>query len=121
MGITSPSQLEPHHHFGNIIENALIVELYKKRTNAGKRPRFWFWQDQKNNEVDLLIEEDGRLKAVEIKSSQTYNSRLVSGLKHWQKLTGSSPENQYLVYAGDQEGELEYGQLLSWRSGIDRV
>jgi hypothetical protein len=121
MGITSPSQLETHHHFGNIIENALIVELYKKRTNAGKRPRFWFWQDQKNNEVDLLIEEDGRLKAVEIKSSQTYNSRLVSGLKHWQKLTGSSPENQYLVYAGDQEGELEYGKLLSWRSGIDRV
>ncbi|MEZ4828816.1 MAG: DUF4143 domain-containing protein [Bacteroidia bacterium] len=118
LGITSPRQLEIHHNFGNIIENALIVELYKKRTNAGKRPWFWFWQDQKNNEIDLLIEEDLKLKAIEIKSSQTYNSRLTSGLKLWQKIAGSQPENQFLVYAGEMEAELEHGSLLPWRKGL---
>lgn len=118
LGITSPQQLETHHYYGNILENALIVELYKKRTNAGHRPRFWFWQDQKNNEIDLLIEENGVLKAIEIKSSQTYNSRMLNGLKIWQKLKHSSPENQFLVYAGEQEGELEYGRLLNWRKAV---
>ncbi len=78
LGISAPEQLETHHYFGNIFkENAVIAELYKKRSNAGKRPTFWFWQDQHRNEVDLLIEEGGKLRAVEIKSSQTYNSRLV--------------------------------------------
>ncbi|MDX2245609.1 MAG: ATP-binding protein [Bacteroidia bacterium] len=119
LGITSPLQLERHHYMGNIVENAIIVELYKKRTNAGKRPKFWFWQDQKNNEIDLLVEEDGVLKAIEIKSSQTYNSRLTSGLKLWHKLSGNPPENQFLVYAGEQEGELEHGRLLPWHKGLE--
>ena len=121
LGIASAKQLEMHHYFGNIVENAIILELYKKRVNAGKRPKFWFWQDQKNNEVDLLIEEDGILKAVEIKSSQTYNSRLTSGLKLWQKLSGSAPKNQFLIYAGEQEAELEHGRLLPWRKGLEAV
>jgi len=119
LGISAAQQLETHHYYGNIVENALIVDWYKKRTNAGHRPRFWFWQDQKNNEVDLLIEEQGILKAIEIKTSQTYNSRLLSGLKLWQKLTGSDPANQFIVYAGDQEAELENGTLLNWRKALE--
>jgi predicted AAA+ superfamily ATPase len=119
LGISAAQQLETHHYYGNIVENALIVDWYKKRTNAGQRPRFWFWQDQKNNEVDLLIEEQGILKAIEIKTSQTYNSRLLSGLKLWQKLTGSDPANQFIVYAGDQEAELENGTLLNWRKALE--
>jgi len=119
LGITSAAQLERHHYFGNIVENAIIVELYKKRTNSGKRPRFWFWQDQKNNEIDLLMEEEGTIRAVEIKSGQTYNSRMASGLKNWHKLTGNDPVNNFLVYAGEQEGELEHGHLLPWRRGLD--
>lgn len=119
LGIGSPGQLETHHYFGNIVENAMVVGLYKKRTNAGKRPKFWFWRDQKNNEIDLLIEEDGLLKAIEIKSSQTYNTRLTTGLKLWQNLTGSDPTHQYLIYAGEQEGALEYGTLLNWRRALE--
>lgn len=119
LGIDSPAQLEMHHYFGNIVENAIIVELFKKRVNAGKRPKFWFWQDQSGNEIDLIIEENGVLSAIEIKSSQTYNSRLLTGLKLWQKLTGGATENNFLVYAGDQEGALEYGTLLPWRRGLE--
>lgn len=119
LGITSAAQLERHHYFGNIVENAIIVELYKKRTNSGKRPRFWFWQDQKNNEIDLLMEEEGKIRAVEIKSGQTYNSRMASGLKNWNKLTGSDSSGNFLIYAGEQEGELEHGQLLPWRKALD--
>jgi len=118
LGIDSPQQLETHHYLGNVIENAVIVELYKKRANTGKRPKFFFWQDQSGNEIDLIIEENGILSAVEIKSSQTYNSRLTTGLKLWQKLTGTPAENQFLVYAGEQEAMLEYGTLLPWHTAL---
>ncbi len=121
LGISASSQLGTHHYYGNIIENYVIAELYKKRTNSGKRPVFSFWQDQKNNEVDLLIEEDGLTKVVEIKSSQTYNPRLVSGLKTWQNLSGSSSENQFLVYAGQQRMELELGKLLPWTEALETL
>ncbi|MEZ4774103.1 MAG: ATP-binding protein [Bacteroidia bacterium] len=118
LGLTSEDQLENYHFAGNIFENAIISELYKKRTNYARQPVFWFWQDQHGNEIDLLIEEDLKLKAIEIKSSQTYNSRLTSGLKLWQKIAGSQPENQFLVYAGEMEAELEHGRLLPWRKGL---
>jgi predicted AAA+ superfamily ATPase len=121
LGIASPAQLETHHYLGNIVENAIIAELYKKRTNAGKRPVFWYWQDQHGHEVDLLIEENGRLQAVEIKSSQTFNPRLMSGLANWQALTGNPAENHVLIYAGEQAMERESGTLMPWRMAVERV
>ncbi|MFN0037463.1 MAG: ATP-binding protein [Saprospiraceae bacterium] len=121
LGISAPSQLETHHYFGNVVENYLIAELYKKRTNRGQRPSFWFWQDHKNNEVDLLIEEGGKTKAVEIKSSQTFNPRLLSGLQSWKNLSGSTPALQYLVYAGAQRMDLELGQLMPWQAALEEL
>lgn len=121
LGIASPEQLETHHYFGHIFENSIILELYKKRVNNGKRPTFWFWQDQHNNEVDLLIEENGTLKAIEIKSSQTYNIRLISGLKKWQSLTGTPSEEQFLVFAGSQNMALETGRLVPWREALEII
>lgn len=121
LGISESDQLETHHYYGNIIENYLIAELHKKRTNQGKRPVFSFWKDQKNNEIDLLIEEDGKTKAVEIKSSQTFNPRLLTGLNNWQNLSGSSAEDQYLVYAGTQQMEMALGQLLPWQVALEKL
>ncbi len=114
LGISSAQQLEAHHYFGNIVENAIIADLYKKRSHAGKRPVFWFWQDQHGNEVDLLIEEDGNLNAVEIKSSQTFNTRLLSGLAKWSQLSGERAGSKFLVYAGSQSMEMALGKLLPW-------
>lgn len=114
LGISTPKQLETHHYFGNIVENAITADLYKKRSHAGKRPVFWFWQDQHGHEVDLLIEEEGMLKAIEIKSSQTFNTRLLSGLAKWMQVSGKTADQNYLIYAGAQEMTLEQGQLLPW-------
>ena len=121
LGISAQLQLETHHYFGNIVENYLIAELYKKRTSAGKKPSFWFWQDHKNNEVDLLIEEDGKTLAIEIKSSQTFNNRLLSGLQHWKNLNGDAQTQEYLVYAGQQRMELSIGQLMPWQTALKEL
>ena len=118
LGISDVAQLDLHHYYSNIVENALMADLYKKRTNAGQRPVFWFWQDQQGNEVDLLIEENGRLMAIEIKSSQTFNTRLLSGLKRWEQVKGAVGSENYLIYAGIQEMALESCRLLPWEAAL---
>lgn len=118
LGVSTADQLDTHHFFGNIFENAIIAELYKRRSNRAERPVFWFWQDQHHNELDLLIEENGQLKVVEIKSSQTYNSRLMSGLKLWHKLNNTPAEQQYLIFAGEQDILLEHGRLIPWHQAL---
>jgi predicted AAA+ superfamily ATPase len=116
LGITSAEQLSTHYYFGNIIENMLLMELYKSRVHQGIRPQFWFWRDSNGNEVDLLIEEDGALKSVEFKASQTFNTRLFSGLAWWQQTSGVPPDYCAVIYLGEQEFETAHGRLLYWKN-----
>lgn len=121
LGIGSPKQLETHHYFGTIVENAIIADLYKKRAHAGKRPDFWYWRDQHGNEVDLLIEETGEVRAIEIKSSQTFNPRLLAGLSKWAQLRSDQADQRFLVYAGNQSLMLEAGRLMPWEEGLQEL
>jgi uncharacterized protein len=121
LGIETPLQLSTHAMYGHIIENTWLVELYKKRSNTGKRPQFYFWQDSKGLEVDLIIEEDGLLKAIEMKSSQTYNTRLMQGLIRWGSLQEVNNTNRYLMYAGDIAMDTQHGQLMPWQKAISEL
>ena len=71
--------------------------------------------------MDLLIEENGRLQAIEIKASQTFNTRLMSGLLKWQQISGHPAEQNALVYAGAQSAQLEQGRLLPWRQALSEL
>lgn len=121
LGIETAKQLETHYYYGNIVENAIIADLYKTRTFKAKRPAFWFWQDQHGNEVDLLIEEAGVLKAIEIKSSRTYNSRLLKGLDKWAQLSGKPTNENYLIYAGEQEMTFENARVMPWQQALTSI
>jgi predicted AAA+ superfamily ATPase len=115
LGIQDTTQLDSHYHYGHIMENMIIAELYKLRTHRGKRPQFWFWRDSNGNEVDLIIEEDGKTKIIEVKSSKTMNTRHFKGLAWWQKLTDTSPEDCGVIYLGEEGINTQYGRLIPWR------
>lgn len=118
LGINAIEQVNTHYAYGSIIENMVISELYKKRSHRGERPRFWFWRDSNGNEVDLLIEENGTIKPIEIKSARTFNTRLFSGLAWWHNTSGQSPENASVIYLGDQHFQTEHGALLPWKRAL---
>lgn len=50
--------------------------------------------------MDLLIEQNGTLLPIEIKSGQTLNGSYFDQLTYWNKLTGNIPDNSYVVYGG---------------------
>lgn len=66
--------------------------------------RFTFG-DSNQNEVDLLQEKDGKLTAIEIKSSETYHSDFLKGLKYFRKI---APDTDLkLIYGGKLNQERE--------------
>ena len=115
LGIEHPDQLDSHYLYGNIIENMILAELYKMKFHNGKRPNFWFWRDNHGNEIDLLIEEGSQLYSIEIKSSRTFNTRFLSGLSYWQKLTGYSPSLSSVIYLGKEASGTQFGKLIPWK------
>lgn len=102
VGIRSASQLEVHPLRGALFENLVIAEVAKAYWHRRRTPPIFFWRDQTSHEVELLIEEGGKLYPVEIKSGATFASDMLTPLRWWSALVGADAGRATLVYAGDQ-------------------
>lgn len=115
LGLKSSEQLINHYLRGALFENFIIGEYIKMKRHQGVTPNVYFWQDNTGNEVDMLIDDGGRLEAVEIKSGTTINHDFFKNLIKFQKYSGTTAKNSYLVYGGEQSMPRKNGQVLSWR------
>jgi len=102
LGIRDASQLELHPLRGHLFENMIVAEYYKQFFHHGERPQMWFWRDNHGLEVDLLIESEGGLYPIEIKSTATWRKDLASGIEKWLLLPGQEATKGLVIYDGDQ-------------------
>ena len=114
LGIKRAEDLNVHFARGSLFENLVILELMKKELNSGNTPAMYYWRDSNQNEVDLLQEKDGKLTAIEIKSSETYHSDFLKGLKYFQKIAPESAAK--LIYAGNLSQEREVIQISNFQN-----
>ncbi len=61
---------------GNLFENFIINELIKQNEYQEKFEKMYFWRTHEQQEIDLIIEKNGQLKAIEIKWSTKAKARL---------------------------------------------
>ncbi|MBK8803709.1 MAG: DUF4143 domain-containing protein, partial [Fibrobacteres bacterium] len=110
-----PTHLDTHYLRGGLFENYAIVELLKNRTNLGQNPSHWFWRDSTGHEVDLVSEEAGKLRALEIKGSATLHSSHLEGLDWYANLVGERLERRDLVYAGEETFIRSHTHIHGWK------
>jgi len=116
LDIQSPEQLDSHYLRGNIFESFIVAEHIKSRLHAGRRPNAFFWRNSTGHEVDLILEADAQLFAVEIKSGETLNEDFFKGLRYFKRLSSAPDEHFYLVYGGNRNLSRKYGQVVGWKS-----
>lgn len=68
-GITTAEHLLQGPMAGAAYENFVVQEILKTALHRGYRPNLYFWRSSGGHEVDILIERDGALTAVECKLS----------------------------------------------------
>ncbi len=106
VGIRDPSQLYSHPLVGHIFENMVVVEAIKRRLNQGLDPDCWFYRNSSGSiEVDLIIEEGGKLYPREIKSSSTFSADMSVHLKTFCELSPNAV-HPIVVYAGATHPEV---------------
>jgi hypothetical protein len=66
---TSSESLEVSAMSGAFFETFVVSEIIKSYLNAGKRPPIFYYRDSEQKEIDLIIENDGKLQPIEIKKS----------------------------------------------------
>jgi predicted AAA+ superfamily ATPase len=86
---------------GAIVETFVFSEIYKRLSNRGEEPQMYFWRTATGNEVDLLLEDQGQLIPIEIKSSSTATPHMASGILSFKKDIPTSGKG-YVIYLGNQ-------------------
>ncbi len=77
----SPETLEAGALSGAILETWMYTEILKSYWHNGKEARFHFYRDRDQREVDLLIEQAGRLHPVEFKKTARPGRNAAAGFR----------------------------------------
>ncbi len=59
--------LELRNDIGSLWENFMVSEFYKKNAYLRLFQQFYFWRNFNGQEIDLIVEKDGRLETYEFK------------------------------------------------------
>jgi predicted AAA+ superfamily ATPase len=102
LGIRKAAQISTHPLRGALFENHVVSEIAKAYLHHRRTPPLFFWRDRTGHEIDLIIDESGRLYPIEIKSGQTISSDMLNSLHWWCRLADQSPESATLIYGGDE-------------------
>lgn len=87
-GWTLPEVLMNGVMAGAFFESWCVTEILKSYVNAGETPNFYYYRDKDKNEIDLVIERNGKIYPVEFKKAATVSK---SDVKHFNKLADSKP------------------------------
>jgi predicted AAA+ superfamily ATPase len=120
LGIRSGAELKVHASRGAIFESWVVSEVYKARLNRGLDVRASFFRDHIGNEVDLLIEAEHGLLAIEVKSGQTVATDFFRALEKLAGFVGRTDIQSILVYGGESSQARTKAQVVGWRD-LERI
>lgn len=115
LDIETPQQLDRDKMRGAIFENMIVMEAIKHHYNMGLEGGVFFYRDSNQNEVDLLIKQEGELTAIEVKSSMTYSSSFEKALTQIEGWIKTPISKKAIVYSGDFENTSSNINLINYR------
>ena len=83
--ILSAQAMGSHPAFGALFETAVVNEMRKQLSNNGMKAAIFHWRSNGGAEVDVIIEANGVLYPIEIKSTTNLSGRSASGIKAFKK------------------------------------
>jgi predicted AAA+ superfamily ATPase len=115
LDIESPRQLERDKMRGAIFENYVVMEVIKHRYNRGLLNGVYFYRDSNQNEVDILLKEEGEITAIEVKSSMTYHTSFENTLSKLPGWIKTPVTNKMVVYTGDFENAVSDIKVINYK------
>jgi len=82
----TPESLMSGAMSGAILETYVVGEILKSYLHNGKEPLIWIYRDANQNEVDIILEQDGTLYPIEVKKSMNPGTNDCKSFKELSKL-----------------------------------
>ena len=116
LDIETETQLDRDKMRGAIFENYVVMEVVKHRLNQGREGGVYFYRDSNQNEVDILLKQEGELTAIEVKSSMTYATSFEKSLKKIDQWMEEPVRQKVIVYNGDFENVAGDIKVVNYRN-----
>lgn len=81
LGLHTAEELARSPFLGHVFENMVIMEVVKRLSVSAHPRNLYFYRTLKGVEIDLLIEDGGKIDAFEIKWTQTPDKSLIASLQ----------------------------------------
>lgn len=108
-GITSVEQIFKGPLAGRLLENVVLGEILRGFLNKGEMPRVYWWRTSYGEEVDFIMEKEGKIYPIEVKLSSKSNKELAAGLISFSKLFNREVGKAYLVNFAERKSILADG------------
>ena len=101
--ITSPDAVAGHPMQGQLVESWVIMEIFKQAFSLSIQPDFYHFRSHGGAEVDLIIEMNGKLIPIEIKTKSHPSKRDTTGINAFRKsFPNENIEMGFLICAVDK-------------------
>ena len=88
---------------GVIFETGVLAEIMKRLVHSGQDPHLYFWRTSHGSEVDIIVEDGGKLIPIEAKLSATPRPTMVPGILAFRKDFPKKTERGYIIHPGDMK------------------
>lgn len=101
VGLKDPEHAAAGPMGGAIMETVVLSEIVKGIMNRGADPRVYFWRTSSGVEIDILIDENGKLVPIEVKLSATPKPGMAAAIRSLRDDLGGKIAHGYVVHPGD--------------------
>lgn len=108
LGVDSPSSLKKSTFKGRMVETYIHNEIRKSYINMGIEPKMFFYRDNNQNEIDLIILNDGKLDLIECKSGKKFSADDIKGFKQLAK-TKYEINGECIICTTDEPYRISHG------------
>lgn len=115
LGIRDKNEVDYHFMRGALFETFVVNELIKNNFNYGEKYGLYFWRDNHQKEMDVIVEAGTRQYGIEVKSGHTVHEKHFAGLRYWLGLAQSDTTDVYLVYGGTESHRRSGISVVGWK------
>ena len=121
--ISSPNALSGHPLYGALFETACVNEIAKLAKLIPTPPQLYHWRLHSGSECDLILERDGKLYPIEIKSKTRPNRKDARGIEAFRGAHTDQKVQKGLILAPAEEAYFvtENTLVIPWDSGWGRT
>lgn len=118
LGVQNSEQLENHPLKGLIFENYVVLEYLKHKNQSQENANLYYWRSTSGVEIDLIIEKNGLLIPIEIKSGTTYHEKWWKNILKWQEFANNKTPG-IIIYGSTENFEFSDGRkVISYQSNF---